>query len=383
MQIPTNTMGLLLAEVDSGGSLRQSGDRVLFGGKRNQSETEWLVRQKVAQYRQTIADIVHHYGGVVARTRADQVLCNLTDGERAFQAACAIQQSISKRDRSSGRTSPLVTTQMGVRIALHLDKLLVDAGRLSGAGLETVEALLHAVESDQIIATKALADSLQPDDTQCINSMAPMRLLPDDDPIGVVDVVWNEARDLRPMAVKAENTPPTLVAAVPAPATEAPQPAPPAPAPTPPPLAVVPDVDTDPDADDDDEPVTRIGRMLTANHADQGGLMERLRNATAAEEVVSETRMELRYKGKQVVLDASRPTITLRGGPQRVPHARITLNDDGFVLHNLNDAGTLLRNGDGASTLCKELATLEGQGMISLNESFDAEGQIIEYTVHA
>ncbi|MEM7407898.1 MAG: hypothetical protein AAF458_21590 [Pseudomonadota bacterium] len=373
MQIPTNTMGLLLAEVDSGGSLRQSGDRVLFGGKRNQSETEWLVRQKVAQYRQTIADIVHHYGGVVARTRADQVLCNLTDGQRAFQAACAIQQSISKRDRSSGRTSPLVTTQMGVRIALHLDRLLVDAGRLSGSGLDTVEALIQAVESDQIIATQSLADSLRPDDAKCVNSMAPMRLLPDDDPVGVSDVVWAEARDLRPAALRDNQADASATPAVP---TPAPAPTPAAAAAPAAPAAVN-------DDDDDDEPVTRIGRLLNANTVDQTGLMERLRNAPAAEEVVSETRMELRYKGKQVVLDASRPTITLRGGPQRIPHARITLNDDGFVLQNLNDAGTLLRNGDGAKSLCQELATLEGQGVISLSETFDAEGQLIEYTVHA
>ena len=103
--------------------------------------------------------------------------------------------------------------------------------------------------------------------------------------------------------------------------------------------------------------------------------MEQLRNSEPSEELVSESRMELRYKGKQVILDASRPTITLRGGPQRIPHARITLNDDGFVLESLTEDGTLVRSGDGESKLCTKLATLEGQGAISLSQSFDADSR--------
>lgn len=93
--------------------------------------------------------------------------------------------------------------------------------------------------------------------------------------------------------------------------------------------------------------------------------------------------MELSHKGKQVVLDASYPSITLLGDPERIPHTIITLNDDGFILQNLNERGTLIRAEDKDETLNTAVAILKGVGIISLSQSFDAESQIIEYTVHA
>ena len=353
MQIPTNKMGLLLAEVDSSGSLRLSGDRVLFGAKRNQSETEWLVRQKVAQYRQSIADIVHSFGGVVAYTQGDRVLCNLADAPRAMRAACAIQQSIARKDGPTGSPSALVTTQMGIRIALHYDRLLVDGGRLAGPALTLVQALLQTVDTDQILATAIALEHIETEQRPATKALAPMRLIADEETVKVVEVDWRAAPDVQTEQSITNGTKP-----------EAP--------------GMGEQISATPTVGDASAalPLATVATN-TSEIAPNGPAAE-----APTKELVAATRMELRYRGKQIVLDGLHPTITLRGGPERIPHARITLSDNGFVLQNLNTAGTLLRDEANDEIRCTEEANLEGSGAISLSQNFEAESQIIEYSVH-
>ena len=358
MQIPTNQLGLLLAEVDSAGSLRLSGDRVLFGARRSQSETEWLVRQKVAQCRQGIADVVHSFGGVVVQILGDRVLCNLVDAERAMEAACMIQQTIAPRT-SSDEDSQSVTMQMGVRIALHFDKVYVDAGRLSGPSISLIEALIGEVESEQILATESFVGRLSPRRRSLAKAMAPVSLVKDAGPTGLMEIDWRRAGELRgkspPEPESASDTTDRLMA----PGSDAPE------ADVEPPDAIDPDVTQTTDLSQLNEP----------------GLMQKLHSRPDA--LTSGPRMELTYKGKQIVLDASRRTITLRRGPERAQHARITLSDGIFALENLDDLGTGLRDADGDVSICTGETIISGRGSISLGQSFDEGSQVIEYQVNA
>lgn len=388
MQIPTNPLSLLLAEIDSASSLRLVGDRVIFGARRSRTDTEWLIRQKVAECRQTVADIVHGYGGIVVQTAGDRLLCNLMHADAAFGAACAIQQAISRKAPEDGDSAASVTMQMGVKVALHYDKLFVEAGRLSGQALRVIEALIDEVESEQVLLTDQFADRMSDDWRALLNALPPTELVQGEDKLTLHEANWAKAKNVAPLAK---------------------------------PELAKPDLDAGDRGDNQAHPVTQ------ATYVDQkppSGLMERMQAEAAespeADSMQTETiqitpiqsaraetpaqqsipsepvmgmtetsneepslQMELRYKGRQILLDDAHRTITLRGGPARVPHARISLRDGQFILESLGDSGTLVRNNGGHEATCTSDMVLSGDGQISLSGAFGANAQVVEFKVNA
>lgn len=364
MQIATNKLGLLLAEIDSEGSLRLSGDRVLFGAKRSQSETEWLVRQKVAQCRQAIAETVHSFGGVVVQTLGDRVLCNLADANRAVLAGCAIQQTQKRTANGSDQTP--VTTQLGIRVAIHYDKLMVDAGKLSGRSMTLLYALLSAVDSDQVIATEEAITSLRPELRALAKAMAPLKLLDDEGPVGVMEMNWKAV----PSTTASTSAGNSGDGTIPPNTTDR--------------LMLPQQYRSARSGHEDDGTENEPSEegSTTAQFA-RRDLLEQLRaSANEAEQVVAATRLELKYKDKQIMLDAAHPTITLRSGPDRVQHAKISLQDVGFVLENLHPLGTRVRISDRDDELCETTVFLEDRGAIALDAVASEGEQLIHFTVH-
>ena len=79
--------------------------------------------------------------------------------------------------------------------------------------------------------------------------------------------------------------------------------------------------------------------------------------------------LRVQNRGKEIVLDTLRPAVTLRGGKEREPHAKIELREDDFYLINLKINGTRVRIGEG-ETLCLDELLLKGKGAISLGLDF-------------
>ena len=79
--------------------------------------------------------------------------------------------------------------------------------------------------------------------------------------------------------------------------------------------------------------------------------------------------LSVQSRGKEIVLDGKRPSVTLRSGKEREPHAKIELRQDDFFLVNLKTNGTRVRIGE-EETLCLDELMLEGNGAISLGQDF-------------
>ena len=158
MSLPTNKVGIVIAEIDSGGALRSAGDRVILGARNSQSEQEWIVRQKIAACSAQITDTVHEHGGIVARRSAETVFATFPNASAAFSAACEVQRNHHAEIRLAAQQTN--TAPLGLRIGLAFGKMLVNAGQISGDAVATATQIASQANSRQIIAAESLINSL-------------------------------------------------------------------------------------------------------------------------------------------------------------------------------------------------------------------------------
>ena len=104
--------------------------------------------------------------------------------------------------------------------------------------------------------------------------------------------------------------------------------------------------------------------------------------AKSSQNVPSQTGPSLRVqnRGKEIVLTAKHPSVTLRSGKEREVHAKIELRENDFYLLNLKTNGTRVRMGE-EETLCLDELLLEGQGAISLGLDFrEGSPEVLHFT---
>lgn len=351
MTVLTNAIGLLSVEIDSAGSLKQAGDRVLFGaGQSSRAETEWLTRQKVAQCRENMATIVHQHGGIVADNTGDKMLCHLPDAKSALDTASDIQRAQQALEIGSEGAENVVTAPLGVRLAAHFGPLEVDGGKLKGDALRVIETILKQADPEQILVTQELVDSLEAG--QPVLPMKDLGNLSSDastGPIRIYEVNWEAVPETPPLVSLDSHTtenfeglstdPPPGEPAVPSDAPEE----------------------------------ARTNAQATAPASGSGQPTEAAYSG--------DPRLTLRFKGKKLTLSRAQPSLMLRSGRTRAEHAKIRLDGSQFVVENLNPNGTLIRHATGQEEICLGTTTLSDLGAISLVEDFSQTGQIIQYTV--
>lgn len=206
MTITTNPIGLLNAEIDSAGSLKLAGDRVIFGAKRtSEAETEWLARQKFAQCGKSIMEVVHKHGGIIAATIGDKMFCHLPDSESALSAACEIQlaQRAVAKDNNDDSGKAIVAP-FSVRLAAHFGELEVDGGKLYGESVDILNAVLRLSELEQILVTEAALAALA----------APERKALEERLDAGSELITNNAATVKFYRVAWEQDPPTTAASI-------------------------------------------------------------------------------------------------------------------------------------------------------------------------
>jgi len=388
MAVFTNPLGLLYAEVDSAGSLKLAGDRVIFGAHRaNQAESEWLERQRVSQCLETIAVVVHAHGGVVALKAGDRVFCNLPNAQAAAEAACAIQTQLAERNR--GLTAPDGTplgSPLELKIALHHGPILVNAGHLGGEALDLLRAVLKQTGSDEILATAPFVSALDSVPPEALHDLGEVELDGAVKSTHLVEVLASKMPG-------AGSIPSSVPASVePASATERPaQPESSASSPekserggTSRTLADQPDLARV--AAGKEQPRPRAAQPVgnardPAPASGQPGLPTAPSGRPPASPPgPSGPEVVLNYGGKTIVLNRDHPTLMLRSGKDRREHAKIRLDGERFVLENLNVSGTHIRRGDGSEELCLMETELAEEGAISLGADFGHTTNIIQYS---
>lgn len=320
MTIPTNKVGILIVEIDSGGALRSAGDRVILGARSSKSEQEWIVRQKIGECSARITDSVHQHGGIVARQAAESMFGTFPCAKSAFRAACEIQRthnSETHKAMESNNAAPL-----GLRLGLSFGKMIVDAGRLSGDTIYVAGQIAAKASAGQIVAAENLVNALGDDVRGRVNSLGSAKFDELQGEVEIFEIQWNDVK-------RAQTSAP------PAPARGAE-------------TAQRPEAAESPAATE------------TGDEA----------SAPAAAQEAKPGKLQIQSRGKAVVMDSSHPTLTLRSGKPREPHVRIEYRDDRFYLVNLRANGTRIRIGDEESLVLDE-TTLDGEGTISLGLDFE------------
>ena len=99
MAIPTNKLGILIAEIDTGGALRSAGDRVILGFRSTKSGQEWSIRQTIAECITRITESVHDHHDIVVTKAAVSVFGTFPNAVYAFDAACLILERQAQATR--------------------------------------------------------------------------------------------------------------------------------------------------------------------------------------------------------------------------------------------------------------------------------------------
>ena len=296
MTIPTNKLGILIAEIDSGGALRSAGNRVILGSRNSKTEQEWVVRQKIAECTTRITESVHDNHGIVARRAAESVFGTFPHAQNAFDAACSILEVQAEEARNA--MDQTNSAPLGLRLGLTFGKMMVDAGQVSGDAIYIAGQLAGRANSGQIYAAESIINALGDAVRGKVKSMGSVSL---DDIQGgteIFEIQWNH--------------------------TEKP-----------------------------------------AQAATQGSR----ESAAAPPSPPSGPRLSLQSRGKEIVLGTKRPSVTLRSGKEREPHAKIELREDTFFVVNLRTTGTRVRIGE-KELLCLDERALDGAGAISLGQDF-------------
>ena len=307
MSIATNKVGILIAEIDSGGALRSAGDRVILGARNTKSEQEWIVRQKIAECSASITESVHAHGGIVAIRSAESIFATFANADSAFRAACHIQRA--HHDEIRDAADQTNSAPLGLRLGLTYGKMQVDAGAISGEPLQVATQVATRANSGQVIAAESLVNALGDDVRGAVNSLGAASFDGFEADIEIFEVQWD---------------------------TQVSPPPPPEPA------------------------YAETVEMVDAPPAPP--------------------QLNVSLRGKEITLDADHPSVTLRSGKQREPHARLEFRGSTFYLVNLRAAGTRIKADGTDEQLCLDEIELTGKGAISLSGEFTAgSSDLLQY----
>jgi len=189
MSIPTNKVGILIAEIDTGGALHSAGDRVILGARNAKSEQEWVVRQKITKCTAKFTDAVHEHGGVIANRTARAIFSTFPNARNAFRAACFIQIG---HHRDMNEAAATTTATLGLRIGITFGKMIVDAGQITGNTVEIASQIALRASPGQIVAAESAVDAVGDEVRGFVKSLGPARFENVHGETEIFEVNWNE-----------------------------------------------------------------------------------------------------------------------------------------------------------------------------------------------
>lgn len=191
MSILTNEVGIIIAEIDSGGALRSAGDRVILGARSSSSEKEWVVRQKVAECSARMTECVHRNGGIVARKAAESIFSTFPAPESAFKAACEIQRTHVEAALSITVGGATTAAPLGLRVGLSYGQMVVDAGAVSGDPIYVAGQIAGKASAGQIMAADSIVRTLGSSLQGCAKSLGSMKFDDLQAEVEVFEISWD------------------------------------------------------------------------------------------------------------------------------------------------------------------------------------------------
>ncbi len=170
------TRGVLFVDVsDSTGLLRRLGDE---GGRR-----------VVLECLDVLEESVLANGGTVIDQIGDELFCSFQDATAVVRAGVELQRALEEA-RQSGR----LPTDVHVRVGLHAGPVVLEGGRLFGETVHVAKRIVGCAKPEQILGT---ADTLRDVDDLArppLREMDPVQVKGCPEPIGIVEVLWDETK---------------------------------------------------------------------------------------------------------------------------------------------------------------------------------------------
>jgi len=94
--------------------------------------------------------------GKLIKTIGDEIMCTFHSAEKAMHAACAIQKTVDNNNLHASHP-------MHIRIGFHYGEVICEADDVYGDTVNVAARIAAITRANQIMTTKAVADSLPPD----------------------------------------------------------------------------------------------------------------------------------------------------------------------------------------------------------------------------
>jgi class 3 adenylate cyclase len=143
MILSTNLSGILFIDLTANTA----------GEGKNATANNWLKSQRVTQTLSLVSDTIFNHRGVVTKKLADGLIATFPDASTTLNAVLKIEDQLNNAKEKTGNDTHW-------RLGLHLAKLHVIAGSVTGEGLEHAVELASQAEGEQILLSTEMAEAL-------------------------------------------------------------------------------------------------------------------------------------------------------------------------------------------------------------------------------
>ena len=141
---------------------------------------------------EVLTDVANRHGGTLIKTIGDEVLVTFDDLTDALKAVCQMPAAV--REEPS-----LAAVGMMIKVGLHYGEVVLRDDDVFGDAVNVAARMKALAKADQILTTRHTADSLPPEAPFALRSIGPIKVRGKQDPIDVVEVLWQPDADERTM----------------------------------------------------------------------------------------------------------------------------------------------------------------------------------------
>lgn len=143
-------------------------------------------RETVAQALQWLVTVIEAADGRVIKTLGDEIMAVFDSGQRAAQAAMAMQERVSE-ERTA--TQP----PLAIRVGMHTGMALLEEGDVYGDVVNTAARITALAKPEQILATEATIESLDESWRERLHALGPHTIRGKRGAIDLFEIVWSRA----------------------------------------------------------------------------------------------------------------------------------------------------------------------------------------------
>lgn len=160
-------------------------------------------QELVSQCLRRLSEVVVSFGGTVIKTIGDEIMCRFETADATVSAA-AVMHELLLFSPVTTKTLPK-GIKLSVRIGLHYDKMILEAGDLFGDGVNVASRMCQIAKANQIITTAQTVVALTNDYKRSARIFDRVMLKGKTDSMVVYEVIWRDEEDVTRLVTMSMN----------------------------------------------------------------------------------------------------------------------------------------------------------------------------------